>query len=126
LDLLGTEKSSISLFMMSPVSGIISCDPNTRLRVLVRDTAIPDASAVETWDVPGLDIVSMVENSQSHRLTSQDSPTRLDYRPQLAASDHPGFSNGFLSRWQVPRVVFDSRPSQVQNLDLLAWHAEYH
>ena len=48
LDLLGTEKSSISLFMMRPVSGIMSCDPNTRLSVLVKETAIPEASAVET------------------------------------------------------------------------------
>ena len=48
------EKSFISLFIMTPVSGIINWEPNKRLIVLVREIAIPEASAVTTCDVPGL------------------------------------------------------------------------
>lgn len=40
--------------MMTPVSGTMSREPNRRLMVVVKLMAIPDASAVTTWDVPGL------------------------------------------------------------------------
>jgi len=45
---LGMEKSFISLFMMMPVSGIMSWEPKWRLTVLVRVTAMPVASAATT------------------------------------------------------------------------------
>lgn len=48
------EKSFISLFMMTPVSGTMSWEPKRRLTVVVREMAIPVESAVTTWDVPGL------------------------------------------------------------------------
>lgn len=44
----------ISLFMMTPVSGTMSCEPNRRFTVVVREMAMPDASAVTTCEVPGL------------------------------------------------------------------------
>ena len=44
----GTEKSFIALFIMMPVSGTMSCEPNGRLTVLVSDTAMPDASEIAT------------------------------------------------------------------------------
>jgi hypothetical protein len=50
---LGSEKSFILLFMMS-VSGIINWEPKSRFTVLVREIAMPDASAAEIWDVPWL------------------------------------------------------------------------
>ena len=50
----GNEKSFISLFMMIPVMGSISRDPKRRLTVLVSETAMPKASAVDTCEVPGL------------------------------------------------------------------------
>ena len=43
---------AISLFMTMPVSGIITLEPKKRLIVVVKDVAIPEESAVTTWDVP--------------------------------------------------------------------------
>ena len=51
---LGVEKSSISLFMMMPVSGTMRREPKVRLMVLVEEMARPEASAVEICEVPGL------------------------------------------------------------------------
>ena len=48
------EKSFISLFMMTPVSGTTSWLPKSRLTVVVREMAMPEASAVTTWEVPCL------------------------------------------------------------------------
>ena len=50
----GTEKSFISLFIITPVSGTITCEPKKRFNVLVSDVVIPLASAVTRCDVPGL------------------------------------------------------------------------
>lgn len=55
------EKSFISLFMMTPVSGTQSCEPKSRFIVVVREMDMPVASAVTTWDVPWL--VSLLEES---------------------------------------------------------------
>lgn len=44
----------ISLFIITPVSGTISCDPNSRFIVDVNDIAMPEASAVTICDVPGV------------------------------------------------------------------------
>lgn len=54
LEVSGIEKSFISLFIMTPVSGTRRWEPKRRLMVVVRLMAIPEASAVTTWDVPGL------------------------------------------------------------------------
>lgn len=43
----GMEKSFISLFIITPVAGTISWEPNRRLIVLVMLIAMPDASATE-------------------------------------------------------------------------------
>ena len=43
----GMEKSFISLFIITPVAGTISWEPNRRLMVLVMLIAMPDASATE-------------------------------------------------------------------------------
>ena len=51
----GMEKSFISLFMMTPVSGTTSWLPKSRLTVVVSEMAIPEASAVTMWEVPCLD-----------------------------------------------------------------------
>ena len=58
LDALGMEKSFISLFMMMPVSGTMSCEPKRRLIVVVRDMASPDSSMTLMCDVPGVSSVS--------------------------------------------------------------------
>lgn len=50
----GTEKSSISLFMMTPVSGTMSLLPKRRFIVEMEEIAKPVASAVAMCDVPGL------------------------------------------------------------------------
>lgn len=46
LEELGIEKSFISLFMITPVSGTINCEPKRRLMVVVKLMAMPEASAV--------------------------------------------------------------------------------
>ena len=70
----GTEKSFISLFMMTPVSGTQSLElktpsqgdrsllwkarvtyPNNRLTVVVKEIAMPEASAVTIVEVPELE-----------------------------------------------------------------------
>ena len=48
----------ISLFIITPVSGTISCDPNSRFIVVVNDIAMPEASAVTICDVPGVSRLS--------------------------------------------------------------------
>ena len=48
----GIEKSFISLFMMTPVAGTISWEPNRRLMVLVTLIASPLASAAAKCEVP--------------------------------------------------------------------------
>ena len=40
--------------MITPVSGTIIREPKNRLTVVVREVAMPEASAVTTWDVPWL------------------------------------------------------------------------
>lgn len=47
------EKSFISLFNMTPVSGTMTREPKRVLMVVVRLIAMPLASATTTWDVPG-------------------------------------------------------------------------
>ena len=59
----GMEKSFISLFMMTPVSGIIKCEPNRRLIVVVKDIASPELSAALICDVPGVSIDSSPSGS---------------------------------------------------------------
>jgi hypothetical protein len=49
----GIEKSFISLFMMTPVSGTMTKDPKRVLIVVVKLIAIPLLSATTTCDVPG-------------------------------------------------------------------------
>jgi hypothetical protein len=44
----------ISLFMMIPVSGIMTWLPKMRLIVLVIEMARPPLSIETMWDVPGL------------------------------------------------------------------------
>lgn len=44
----------ISLFMMMPVSGIMTWLPKIRLIVLVIEMARPPLSIETMWDVPGL------------------------------------------------------------------------
>ena len=48
----GIEKSFISLFIMTPVAGTMSWEPNRRLMVLVMLIASPLASAAATCEVP--------------------------------------------------------------------------
>jgi hypothetical protein len=48
----GIEKSSISSFKMTPVSGSMTCDPKTRFMEEVMETAIPFESIMELWEVP--------------------------------------------------------------------------
>ena len=50
----GMEKSFISLFMMTPVSGTMTREPKRRLMVVVSETAMPLASLVTTAEVPGV------------------------------------------------------------------------
>src|SRR4051812_33362882 len=54
----GMLKSFISLFMITPVSGTMTVEPKRRLIVVVREIAMPDLSAVTTWDVPGVSRLS--------------------------------------------------------------------
>ena len=42
------EKSFISLFIITPVSGTMRCEPKSRFTVVVSEMAIPEASAVTT------------------------------------------------------------------------------
>ncbi|KAL8875574.1 MAG: hypothetical protein Q9198_006086, partial [Flavoplaca austrocitrina] len=58
LDEFGIEKSFISLFIITPVDSTINWEPNNKLIVVVRVIAMPEASAVTTWDVPGLEDVN--------------------------------------------------------------------
>ena len=48
----------ISSFIITPVSGTINCDPNSRFIVVVNDIAMPDASAATICDVPGVSRLS--------------------------------------------------------------------
>jgi hypothetical protein len=50
----GIEKSFMSLFMITPVSGTMICEPSQVLMDLVRDRASPDVSAVTMCEVPGV------------------------------------------------------------------------
>jgi len=45
----GIEKSSISSFRMTPVSGSITWEPNGRLIVVVTDAAMPLESTIDVW-----------------------------------------------------------------------------
>lgn len=47
-----TEKSFIALFMINPVSGMITRDLNHVFIVLVKERTNPGASAATMWDVP--------------------------------------------------------------------------
>ena len=58
-DALGTEKSAISSFMMIPVSGTMSWDPNRRLTVVVKAIAKPSASEARIPDVPCLNLFAL-------------------------------------------------------------------
>jgi hypothetical protein len=44
----GIEKSFISLFITTPVEGTMTCEPKSVLTVLVREMAMPEASATVT------------------------------------------------------------------------------
>ena len=46
------RKSFISLFMITPVSGSISCVPKRILAVVVRSIAMLSPSVVSIWAVP--------------------------------------------------------------------------
>ena len=50
----GWDVPAISLFMMTPVSGTIILEPKKRLIVVVKEVAMPEESAVTTWEVPWL------------------------------------------------------------------------
>jgi hypothetical protein len=50
----GMEKSFISLFMITPVSGTMRRLPKIRLMVVVREMDMPEWSAVTMCDVPSL------------------------------------------------------------------------
>lgn len=58
LSVLGMEKSFISSFMITPVSGTMSLLPKRRFTVVVRLMARPARSVETMWEVPGLRIVS--------------------------------------------------------------------
>ena len=49
-------KSFISLFMMTPVLGTMTCEPKSVFTVVVSEITMPEESATVTWDVPWLEI----------------------------------------------------------------------
>lgn len=49
---LGIEKSFISSLRITPVSGTMTVDPKSRLIVVVKEIAMPDASAATISLVP--------------------------------------------------------------------------
>ena len=64
----------IPSFIMMPVSGTMTLEPKKRLIVVVRDVAMPDASAVPIWEVPWLQRLAYdLSKSSTAALTSHDS-----------------------------------------------------
>ena len=59
----GIEKSFISLFIIIPVSGTMTCEPNKRFIDVVIEMARPEESAATMCEVPGVLGTSMPDGS---------------------------------------------------------------